>query len=174
MEVNRFAVPAIDDVELLLGFRSDGEHDSPPFGQLIEQRFREFRGCRCDENAVKRRRFWPSGRTVSDSKSQISEPQSLFKQLASRSGKGCMPFNREHFTSELGEHSSLVTAAGPDFEHLLGTRQRKFLGHQGDHEGLTDGLITGDRQRSILPGIRLHRDGNESIAGDPQECFEDV
>lgn len=62
-------------------------------------------------------------------------------------------FDGVDLVDEPSEHGGLVTGAGSDFEHAVGGPWVERLGHEGDDEGLGDGLMEPDGQGVI--GVRL-------------------
>ncbi len=70
-----------------------------------------------------------------------------------------------HITGQFGENRRLVAAARSDFQHLFRAGQLQRLGHQGDNEGLRNGLVQPDGQRDIFVGEVATFLRHESLPG---------
>src|SRR3546814_9230892 len=83
-----------------------------------------------------------------------------------------MALDRVNPPGDPRQDGRLVTRPGADLQNLGAVGQFQRLGHEGDDEGLADGLPGRDRQRQILPGL-VHEGGvHEQLARHPLERAE--
>ena len=75
---------------------------------------------------------------------------------------------------EVGEEGGLVAGAGAEFEDLHSGVEVEFLGHEGDHIRLGDGLAFGAGEGFVGVGAFLVFVGDEEVAGDFADGFEDA
>src|SRR5262249_55585900 len=101
----------------------------------------------------------------------VMKPQ-LLEALFCGADHLAMALDREEAAREMSENRGLIAGARADLEHEVTIRDIERLGHQGDDEGLADGLAMPDRQRDILIGAIAESGGNEELARYRGDRFE--
>ena len=75
---------------------------------------------------------------------------------------------------EAAEYSSLVSAAGADFEDFAVGVEAQLLGHQGDDVWLGDGLVASDRQRAVGVGLGAIWGRHKFFSADLKHHSQDI
>jgi hypothetical protein len=81
-------------------------------------------------------------------------------------------FDAVYFAGQLGEHCSLVTKAGANFEDNVVGLELKQVRHHRNHQRLRDSLIEANRKRPVKVGILLNLDRDKLVPRDFGYCLE--
>lgn len=119
-------------------------------------------------------RFGPAGGAVADEVADVGDAEGG-EGLRGEGGQGGEAFDGVDAAGgdEAGEEGGLVAGAGAEFEHAMVGGELEFLGHDGDHEGLGDGLAVAAGQGLVFVGVLAAGLGEEEVAGQVAHEVED-
>ena len=79
-------------------------------------------------------------------------------------GQGGKAFDGDDFSRQPGKDRRLISAAGPDLQHVFDAREIQLLRHQRDDVGLADGLPVADGESRVFVRGVLQRLRDELLA----------
>ena len=95
-----------------------------------------------------------AGRAVADHERHVLDARAGERSPAAARQLG-VALDAPDVVRQLGEHGGVVARAGADVEHALAAVEREQLAHPRDDERLGDRLPGADRQRDVVPRLRL-------------------